>query len=148
MIHSLAKSTSNSSSIASSIVANIRQMGAIHAKPANLTFEIEPTPLGPAPVTEIRPVADLDVEFVQIVGLSVGGLRAKGAFLEHDVGASDAKIGRVGRVGEVGEVLHRVGRDLVGREVDGVVVARDEHFVAFLDRDCGRGIEMELQTWV
>jgi len=48
-------------------------------------------------------------------------------------------------MGEVGEVLHRVVRDLVGREINGVVVARDEHFVAFLDRDCGRGIEMEME---
>jgi len=90
----VAKSTS--SSISSSIVANPRQIGAIDAKPANLTFEIKPTPLGPAPVTEIRPVADLDVELVEIVGLSVGGLRAKGAFFENDVGAGNAEIVRVG----------------------------------------------------
>ena len=66
--------------------------GSIDRKSGEGALQIVPAALGAASMAEVGAAAHLDVEFVEVVGFSVGGFGAKDAFFENDVGVGDAKV--------------------------------------------------------
>jgi hypothetical protein len=77
-------------------------------------------------MTKVSPAANLQVEFVQVGSLVLGGFGTKGTLSQHDVRHAAAMIGRVDIVSIA------ILQNGICSHIQRIVVSTDKHFGSFL----------------